>query len=682
MPSICNHVDRLEASGLVTRRQGERDRRRVDLEVTAEGIRVLQAIRSKRTAWLSARLNALTDVGPRRHRGRHRAARGAPGAAGMSLGIGSATARTFTSLRRHYNYRLYFFGQVVSISGTWMQSVAQAWFVVQNTHSPLAVGILAVCQFGPYALLGLFGGAVADRLDQRKVLLGTQAAFMITATLLAVLTLTGHATVWEVYVIAAITGTITVVDNPVRQAFTIQMVGRDELPNAVALNSSLFNASRIVGPAIAGGLIAVAGVGICFLINALSYLAVLAALWMMRVHDLFPTTPRSASSEPVPRIDRGSEVRVAHTGDPLGARDDAVHRDDQHQLQRAAARPRIANAAQRSAGLRHPLGTVRIRRAPWRPLLGLAGSCEPARHARRRRALLCSPSLYSRRSTSSGPRASHSGGHGHRVHASTPSQTNATLQLAVTDQLRGRVLGIYGYVFFGTAPTRWPPRRAGSPQSAGPSWRSWSPALTGARRDHLRVGRHRPRGPRRAPADHAARIAMVPSLHPSRAGRRTGQEDVDVEQRTLGTQGLEVSAIGLGCMGMSDFYGTAEDRNEGEALATIDRAAELGVTLLDTADMYGPFTNEELVGRALIGSPRSVRGRHEVRPRASAAGGADDQRNARVRASRVRRIAATARHRHDRPLLPAPCRSLGAHRGDGRCDGGAGRTRARFAASG
>jgi len=132
----------------------------------------------------------------------------------MSLGIGKTTARTFMSLRRHYNYRLYFFGQVVSISGTWMQSVAQAWFVVQNTHSPLAVGILAVCQFGPYGLFGLFGGAIADRLDQRKVLLGTQAAFMVTAALLAGLTLTGHATVWEVYVIAGITGMITVLDNP------------------------------------------------------------------------------------------------------------------------------------------------------------------------------------------------------------------------------------------------------------------------------------------------------------------------------------------------------------------------------------------------------------------------------------------------------------------------------------
>src|ERR1700692_1827200 len=141
---------------------------------------------------------------PPRRRPGQRGARGAPGPGRRSLGIGSATGRTFMSLRRHYNYRLYFFGQVVSISGTWMQTVAQAWFVVQNTHSPLAVGLLAVFQFGPYGLFGLFGGAVADRIDQRKVLMGTQAAFMVTAALLAGLTLTGHATVWEIYVLGAL----------------------------------------------------------------------------------------------------------------------------------------------------------------------------------------------------------------------------------------------------------------------------------------------------------------------------------------------------------------------------------------------------------------------------------------------------------------------------------------------
>ena len=145
---------------------------------------------------------------------------------------------------------------------------------------------------------------------------------MVTAALLAGLTLSGHATVLEIYVLAGVTGLITVLDSPVRMAFTIQMVGRDELPNAVALNSSLFNASRIVGPAIAGGLIAVAGDGICFLINALSYLAVLAALWLMRVDLLFPVRKDQHGHNLLRGSLEGLEVRVAASGHPLGAGDD------------------------------------------------------------------------------------------------------------------------------------------------------------------------------------------------------------------------------------------------------------------------------------------------------------------------------------------------------------------------
>ncbi|HEY6470249.1 MAG TPA: MFS transporter [Candidatus Dormibacteraeota bacterium] len=368
----------------------------------------------------------------------------------MSLGIGSATARTFTSLRRHYNYRLYFFGQVVSISGTWMQSVAQAWFVVQNTHSPLAVGILAVCQFGPYALLGLFGGAIADRLDQRKVLLGTQAAFMVTATLLAVLTLTGHATVWEVYVIAAITGTITVLDNPVRQAFTIQMVGRDELPNAVALNSSLFNASRIVGPAIAGGLIAVAGVGICFLINALSYLAVLAALWMMRVHDLFPTR-RDVNPQ---NLFRGSIEGLKFSWRTPVIRSVLVMMlfiatiSINFNVLLPVLASRTLNSGPEVFGILSALfGFGALVGALFSASLGRA-----SRHAMLSGAALFSVSelvLAPLHVTWAAGLALVVTGIAFTIYA---SQTNATLQLAVTDQLRGRVLGIYGYVFFGTAP--------------------------------------------------------------------------------------------------------------------------------------------------------------------------------------------------------------------------------------
>ena len=368
----------------------------------------------------------------------------------MSLGIGSATSRTFASLSRHYNYRLYFFGQVVSISGTWMQTVAQAWFVVQNTHSPLAVGILAVCQFGPYALLGLFGGAIADRLDQRRVLLGTQTAFMVMAALLAVLTLTGHATVWEVYVIAAITGTVTVLDNPVRQAFTIQMVGRDELPNAVALNSSLFNASRIVGPAIAGGLIAIAGVGICFLINALSYLAVLAALWLMRVHELFPV-----SRELNPKnLLRGSLEGLKFSWKSPVIRSVLV-------MMLVVATISInfnvllpVLASRTLSGGPEVFGILSALFG-FGALLGALFSASLGRASRR--VMFIGAALFSASEIGLAPlHVTWAAGIALVVLGIAftlyASQANATLQLAVTDQMRGRVLGVYGYVFFGTAP--------------------------------------------------------------------------------------------------------------------------------------------------------------------------------------------------------------------------------------
>jgi MFS family permease len=205
-------------------------------------------------------------------------------------------ARTFASLRKHRNYRLFFTGQVISLSGTWMQNIALAWLVVELTHSPVALGILAFCRFGPFTLFGLFAGAYADRFDNRRLIMGTQAAAMTVSIALAVLTLSGSATVWPVYALAFLGGTTFVFDAPGRHALTFQLVGRDELPNAVALNASLFNASRTVGPAIAGLVIAAAGVGVCFVINAFTFLAVLTALALMRKEELHPvereeTTP-------------------------------------------------------------------------------------------------------------------------------------------------------------------------------------------------------------------------------------------------------------------------------------------------------------------------------------------------------------------------------------------------------
>jgi hypothetical protein len=205
----------------------------------------------------------------------------------MTAALLRLNRRTFASLR-HRNYRLFFVGQITSVTGTWMQNVAMAWLVLELTGSPFAVGILVLCQFLPFSVLGLFAGVFADRLDPRRLVMTTQAAAMVTATLLALLTLIGEIEPWQVYALAVVRGMVLVFDAPARQAFTYQMVGPGELPNAVALNSSLFNAARVVGPAIGGVIVAAFGPGFCFAINAVSFLAVLVALAAMNVHELTP----------------------------------------------------------------------------------------------------------------------------------------------------------------------------------------------------------------------------------------------------------------------------------------------------------------------------------------------------------------------------------------------------------
>lgn len=200
----------------------------------------------------------------------------------------AALLRTTASLRNHRNYRLFFAGQVVSVTGTWMQNIALAWLVLRLTGSPVAVGILALCQFLPFTIFGLFAGVLVDRLDARRTVMATQAVSMAFAAALAVLTFAGAVTTWQVYAFAALRGLVLVLDNPARQALTFQMVGRSELPNAVALNSSLFNAARIVGPALGGVVVAAGGAATCFALNAVSFLAVLGVLTRMRADQLVP----------------------------------------------------------------------------------------------------------------------------------------------------------------------------------------------------------------------------------------------------------------------------------------------------------------------------------------------------------------------------------------------------------
>ena len=194
---------------------------------------------------------------------------------------------------RSRNYRLLWFGQLVSVSGAWMQRVAQAWLVLQLTDSPIALGTVAVIQFSPLLVLSLFGGVIADRLPKRRVLALTQAVMATQALAIAVLTSSGRIELWHVYVLALVHGLANALDNPARQAFVMEIVGPEDISNAVALNSSLFNSARITGPSIGGAIIASAGLAACFWLNALSYLAVLLALAAMRPAEFFGVaTPR------------------------------------------------------------------------------------------------------------------------------------------------------------------------------------------------------------------------------------------------------------------------------------------------------------------------------------------------------------------------------------------------------
>src|SRR5712691_8555539 len=242
VPGMSKYVARLESAGLI-RKTELSDKRRVGIVLTEEGHRVAHRAPAQRRA-----------ARARRNRRSHRASPQAPrrGHRPVTAMLLRGGRRTFLSLRKHRNYRLFFTGQVVSVSGTWMQNVAMYWLVLQLTHSPLAVGILSLCRFGPFTLFGLQAGVIADRLDNRKTVIFTQSVQMVLSGILAVDALADHVTAWHVYAIAALTGTALVLDAPARQSLTFQMVGRAELPNAVALNSTLFNIARIAGPALGG----------------------------------------------------------------------------------------------------------------------------------------------------------------------------------------------------------------------------------------------------------------------------------------------------------------------------------------------------------------------------------------------------------------------------------------------
>jgi MFS family permease len=207
--------------------------------------------------------------------------------------VGFAVHRTFHAVSHSRNFRLFFVGQIVSVTGTWMQSVAAAWLVLKLTDSSVALGVQLALNFGPILLIGAWGGLLADRLDKRRILVGTQTAFALQALVLWVLVSTGIVELWMVYALSLFAGIVTAVDMPARQSFYGEMVGQRDLTNAVSLNSAVMTGTRIVGPALAGVLIATVGLAPSFLFNGVSYVAVIMALIAMRPDELHrEITPR------------------------------------------------------------------------------------------------------------------------------------------------------------------------------------------------------------------------------------------------------------------------------------------------------------------------------------------------------------------------------------------------------
>jgi len=358
--------------------------------------------------------------------------------------------RAFASLRMHRNYRLYFLGQAVSQSGTWIDKVAQAWLVLALTHSAFAVGVLAACQFVPFSVLGLMAGVIVDRLDTWRTVIVTQAIRMVIASTLAGIVLVGVVQVWMVYTLAVLTGIVLVLDAPSRQQLTFKMVGRDELPNAVALNSSLFNAARIVGPGIGGLLIAAFGVGPAFAINAASFVAVLGGLLLMDTNKLVAFAPHEhlptllgSLREGVSYARESPHVRLVLT--MLVAISTIAMNFNvllpvlaQRTLESGPGVFGLIAACFGAGALVGGLLSAALSRASWKALVAGAGGLGLAE-------LVLAPQ-----------------------HALTPAvvllfiagicftlytaNSNAVLQLRAPDHLRGRVIGFYYFAFNGLAP--------------------------------------------------------------------------------------------------------------------------------------------------------------------------------------------------------------------------------------
>ncbi|TNY35606.1 MFS transporter [Thermomonospora catenispora] len=353
----------------------------------------------------------------------------------------------FRSLRIR-NFRLFAAGQVVSNTGTWMQRVAQDWLVLELTRgSGTALGITTGLQFLPLLLFGLWGGVLADRYPKRRILLATQSAMGLLALVLGVLALTGTARVWHVYALAFGLGMATVIDNPARQSFVIEMVGRRDLPNAIALNSASFNGARVLGPAVAGLLIAAVGTGPVFLINAVSFGAVMLGLMAMRRSELHP-------AETVPRAKGQLREGLRYV---RGRRDLLVVLalvgfvatfGMNFQTTMALVVKEVFGIGASSFGLASTMLAVGA----------VTGALLAARRSRpRMRLLLSAALLFGLLEIAVGLMPAYWSFLALLVPTGVAMMTfttaaNATMQLNVAPEMRGRVMGLYMFVFLGTNP--------------------------------------------------------------------------------------------------------------------------------------------------------------------------------------------------------------------------------------
>jgi MFS family permease len=362
-----------------------------------------------------------------------------------------AGARAF----RHRNYRLFLVGQLISVIGTWMQSVAQSWLVLDLTSDPFMLGLVAALAFLPVLVLGLFGGLIADSLPKRETLMVTQTVQMALALILFGLTVTGVVEVWHILLLALLLGVTNAVDMPTRQAFTAEMVGREDVANAVALNSAIINGARIVGPAIAGITIGLVGgnVAVAFLLNGLSFLAVLVAFGAMRVGDLqaAPVLVRPTSVGEV-RASVAEGLRYVRRTELVLLATVTVGVASTFGMNFNVAIPALAREVLRTDAtgfgfLMTATGVGSLVAALW-----LAFARRPAVAMVPAGALLLGAGLLAAAVLHAFALALVAMlvlGFGAIGMAAT---ANTTIQLAVPDALRGRVMSVYTTVFIGTTP--------------------------------------------------------------------------------------------------------------------------------------------------------------------------------------------------------------------------------------